>query len=276
MSYQADNMAFNDAMDYLEHHGVLGMKWGVRNEDTLRKYAGPKGVKERTTPQKIMTGAGYGLAGIGTLFGVAGATPQAMLLNIPASVLIEAGNPNHSKKTKAMAVGATSLMSLGAGVILNEAARGVNNHTSSLLEVPYAKIAEMIHNPKDVSGSIQEISNYFRLKNENPTIYSWLPKVEVPNVILGEDIAKVGTGVAAVAGASALRDRYKRYKKEAEASRNYVDGYRDGKNDAESGKIESSNNEAFRNAAEAYLKEHPDTKYTKAELISKFENGWGQ
>ena len=43
MTYQSDNMAFNNAMDSLSHYGVLGMKWGVRNEETLRKYAGPLG-----------------------------------------------------------------------------------------------------------------------------------------------------------------------------------------------------------------------------------------
>lgn len=32
-----------DGSQYLVHHGVLGMKWGVRNADTLRKYAGAAG-----------------------------------------------------------------------------------------------------------------------------------------------------------------------------------------------------------------------------------------
>ena len=48
MTYQSDNMTFNNAMDSLSHYGILGMKWGVRNEETLRKYAGPKGRNTQT------------------------------------------------------------------------------------------------------------------------------------------------------------------------------------------------------------------------------------
>lgn len=38
---------FLDGQSYLKHYGVLGMKWGVRNEETLRKYNGGFGYRLR-------------------------------------------------------------------------------------------------------------------------------------------------------------------------------------------------------------------------------------
>lgn len=37
-----ENTFFNQSLDTLSHYGVMGMKWGVRNEETLRKYNGAK------------------------------------------------------------------------------------------------------------------------------------------------------------------------------------------------------------------------------------------
>ena len=39
---------------YLEHYGVMGMKWGVRNAETLRKYegGGKKPSKRQVHPLK--------------------------------------------------------------------------------------------------------------------------------------------------------------------------------------------------------------------------------
>lgn len=43
--YRAASMEeFLDDQSYLKHYGVLGMKWGVRNDETLRKYFGGRGI----------------------------------------------------------------------------------------------------------------------------------------------------------------------------------------------------------------------------------------
>ena len=39
--------------DYLEHHGILGMKWGVWNSDTAARYNGGRRTKKELTPEEI-------------------------------------------------------------------------------------------------------------------------------------------------------------------------------------------------------------------------------
>lgn len=44
--------------DYLSHHGVKGQKWGVRNAETLRKYAGPTGRQKTVDTSKKLSSVG--------------------------------------------------------------------------------------------------------------------------------------------------------------------------------------------------------------------------
>lgn len=45
-------LTFEDGSSaYLEHHGIKGMKWGVRNAETLAKYAGGNGGQRPTRMQ---------------------------------------------------------------------------------------------------------------------------------------------------------------------------------------------------------------------------------
>lgn len=54
--------------EYLAHHGVKGMKWGVRNQDTLRKYGLASGSKKKKVGfDKITAAAGRGAKKVGGL-----------------------------------------------------------------------------------------------------------------------------------------------------------------------------------------------------------------
>lgn len=50
--YQA-TLDFNNALNTLSHHGVMGMKWGQRNEETLRKYNGAFGRRRSGDSSRI-------------------------------------------------------------------------------------------------------------------------------------------------------------------------------------------------------------------------------
>lgn len=54
----------DDRSEWLEHHGVKGMKWGVRNSDTLRKYSGPTGNSPRAIVDKIKKNGPHPLASV--------------------------------------------------------------------------------------------------------------------------------------------------------------------------------------------------------------------
>ena len=286
IGYQADNMAFNDAMDYLEHHGVLGMKWGVRNEDTLRKYAGPKGREKTKKKEKVLTGVGYGLLGasvigryaamglgkIDPMIGIATYQISA-LLGVPAIVAINAGNTTRSKTAKAFLNSGVSLISVGDAI-----------YNTTL-------------NPVIVSDGMGYLSlEYLHKKIDLPNL-PWQSGSSAGNTLdlteLGRLSTLTGMAAAAAGGIKSKIDyhkspasKYEQAKRvydtkayiDEEAKRHYDKAKRhydkakkleDSKSD-----VDNSGNKYYENAAEAYLKEHPNTKYSKAELMSKFKNGW--
>lgn len=68
-----------DVLDYLEHFGVRGMRWGVRR---AQRYSPPKRFKDRSVQQRL----GIGVVGLGTSFAVSKFLSKKTM-NLPVSAI---------------------------------------------------------------------------------------------------------------------------------------------------------------------------------------------
>lgn len=127
---------------YLEHHGVIGMHWGVHNAETKARYAGGKGGQRR-----------YRLASYGSKYGQA-VTNQRRAYN--------------AKQSKAKQVAKVGLMGVSGSRAYNTSrSRGLSRSeslTNALLGEAY--IAGVKHKQKKAKSTNVKISDSAALRSK--------------------------------------------------------------------------------------------------------------
>ena len=163
---------------YLEHFGVKGMHWGVRNAETQAKYAGGKGGQRR-----------YRLASHGSKYGQS-VTNQRRAYN--------------AKQSKAKQIAKVGLLGVSGSRAYNTSrSRGLSRADSlNNAVLGEAYIAGVKHKQKKAGTTKTKISNSAKLRAQYANSQS--TKKQVAKIALGGSIMTAGYDTARSRGAGRL------------------------------------------------------------------------